>query len=157
MPPEAVITHATPGRTRIRVMSHQRDAAFFARAEAVLGQLKGVERVKANPLTGSILVLHHPGLSEIARFGESTGLFRLAGHAPAGVPVATQVYQQVRGANRVASALTGGRVDLGSLGFVVLIGLAMYQAHRGQLLGPATTLFFQAVTALSLSDKRSAT
>jgi hypothetical protein len=151
--PDAHVIHSTPGRVRIRVASRHRDEAFFAQARTQLAQLEGVKRVEANALTGSVVILHALELGALVRHCERAGLFRLSLVAPALVPASAEVSERVRGANRIVSSLAGGRIDFATLGFATLVGAAIYQASRGQLLGPAVTLLFQAITALSLSRK----
>ncbi len=75
--------HHVPGRLRLRLGVIKRNAAAAAQACAILGSLPGVERVSANPVTGSVLIHYNPGVTAPARLGEE---LRLAGFA---VPTAT--------------------------------------------------------------------
>ena len=74
----ATVVHSLPGRLRVAVPRLRRDARAAAAVRARLRRLPGVGTVRANPLTGSILVEHdgRPG-------GEAAILSCLAdaGHA----------------------------------------------------------------------------
>ena len=141
------------GRTRLRVLPRQRDAEFFARVQSHLLQLDGVDHVETNALTASVLIVHHLDADELVRRCEAAGLFTLCTPTGTVTPLATQVYTRARTATRAFASMSDGRVDLAALAFVTLVGLAIHQGRRGQLLGPAVTLLFQAVTALSLSNR----
>src|SRR5579872_3715897 len=63
--PEARVVHATTRRLRLKIADRRRDEAFFGEVEKQLGGWDSIERVEANPLTGSVLV----------HFTEPAGLF----------------------------------------------------------------------------------
>jgi hypothetical protein len=139
------VTHRAPGRLRLKVPDRRGDAQWFDRAAAALSVCEGVARVEANPLTASLLVLFGSGfsLSEIHRAAGAAGLFVLEGAAP---PVAAVVRagDGLRELDARLRALSGGEADVRSLVFAGLLGLAALQFLRGHVLGPASTLLWQA-------------
>ena len=52
--------HMLDGRLRVKVADVKGSPRVAALVEAQLSELQGVERVSANPLTGSVLVLYDP-------------------------------------------------------------------------------------------------
>ena len=50
------VVHAIPGRLRLKVDKVKGDPVFAQKAETTLGQVSGIERVEAKPLTGSVLI-----------------------------------------------------------------------------------------------------
>jgi Heavy metal associated domain 2 len=52
--------HSTPGRMRIRVPDRRGDEGFCREMEQELARNPGILQVRANPLTGSVLILFDP-------------------------------------------------------------------------------------------------
>lgn len=58
--PSPMTMHLTPGRLRLRLLERRGDEAFARQVEQALAPLPGVTQVRANPVTGSVLVLFDP-------------------------------------------------------------------------------------------------
>lgn len=56
----ARIVHHVPGRLRIKVMGVRAEAEFFAEVQRVIGTLHGVDTVRVNPASSSIVVDYRP-------------------------------------------------------------------------------------------------
>lgn len=125
--PRAYIARRCSGQVRFKLPRRKHDAAFFGRAAEVLGRFPAVEALEVNPLTGSILVHHRATLEEVAQFAHEQNLFTLA-QRPERVPPGRP---SPRGEPRNALML-----------LVLLFGLI--QLARGNVLGPASTLFWMA-------------
>lgn len=52
------VTHALPGRVRLKVARFKGDPELARRAGEKLAKVPGIKQVQANPLTGSLLILH---------------------------------------------------------------------------------------------------
>jgi hypothetical protein len=52
------VVHAMPGRVRLKVDKVKGNAAFAQKAQDKLGQMPGIKRVEAQPVTGSVLVYY---------------------------------------------------------------------------------------------------
>ena len=61
---EVQVLHRLPGRLRLGIARLQGNEALARLLESELSNLLGVESVKANPITGSLLLLFDSGLSE---------------------------------------------------------------------------------------------
>lgn len=56
----ARIVHHVPGRLRIKVLGVPGEAEFFAAVQSVIGTLHGVDSVRVNPVSSSIVVDYRP-------------------------------------------------------------------------------------------------
>ncbi len=130
----ATVVHMLPGRIRLRFASRRGDAAFFEGLVRDLSAHPLVDRVRANPLTGSLLLEHSAGPAELASFAEHSGL-PVALEAPSPGPAAPSRARR-RGRLR-AMRLSGPAATLSALG--------LYQATRGRLLGSGGELFWHAL------------
>ena len=109
--PSFASMHLTPGRLRLRMPERRGDERFAQQVEAALARMPGVTQARANPVTGSILVLFDPrqldALQILAEL-ESRGL--VGRHLPPPAPplgeVATRVGAAV-GKELVKTALLG--------------------------------------------------
>ena len=52
------VAHAMPGRVRLKVDKVKGNPAFAQKAQDKLGQMPGIKKVEAHPLTGSVLVYY---------------------------------------------------------------------------------------------------
>jgi hypothetical protein len=85
--------HSTLGRMRIRVPDRRGDEGFSQLMEQELGRNPGVTQVRANPLTGSVLILFDPLRVDDRQILDDLGRLGLVGDlicsAPSDVPAAT--------------------------------------------------------------------
>lgn len=56
----ARIVHHVPGRLRIKVVGAREETEFFAAVQGVIGTLHGVDSVRVNPASSSIVVDYRP-------------------------------------------------------------------------------------------------
>lgn len=130
MLPEATISHHTARRLRIHIPQRKRNPAFFAKIRDELAKLEGVERVEANPSTGSVLIHHRSSVGAIAQFAETAKLFALAVEGAPLNPtsLASRINENVRKLNKQLVAATHGTLDLTS---VTAFGLAVGGVLKG--------------------------
>ncbi len=144
---DAYITHATRGRVRIKIPDRKGDSAYFSSLKeklAGLSELPGIQRVEANPLTGSILVTHTldlpaSDLALVAQYSEFNNLFRLRVSPPDHTPVSGGLEQTLRETKGKVGGLTGGEIDTGMLAILGLLGIAIVQLNRGNIMIPAVS------------------
>src|SRR5947209_4619929 len=60
MKPVLEYVHAINGRMRVKVPEVKRSVGFARRIEGWLASMEGVHQVRANPVTGNVLILHDP-------------------------------------------------------------------------------------------------
>src|SRR4030065_1545562 len=142
MLPHAEITHNSPGRLRLRIRAQRGHADYFAGIEEKLVQCPGIERVVANPVTGSVLLEPAIDLAALVAFTQAQQLFQLAQTPALMAPLTQQVAEHFADLNGELRRFSGGGIDLGALGFIGVVELAAVQVPPGQGLGPAATLLW---------------
>lgn len=131
----ATIEHVIPGRIRLRFAGERGNKPFFEQLVALVSRYPAVEEVRANPLTGSVVVRHSASFDELGRVAVQMGLVsqKTLGELKA---------QQQTGARRWAAALL--RPGQSELPPMLLTGLGILQMLRGRMLGPASETFWHA-------------
>jgi copper chaperone CopZ len=82
MRPVLEYVHAINGRMRVKVPEVKRSVTFARRIEGWLGSMEGVREVRANPVTGNVLILHDP---ELIAGREILGALIAAGYMGMGI------------------------------------------------------------------------
>jgi hypothetical protein len=133
---------------RLRVPTRRHDHEFFTRVVAALRPL--VAELHVNPATASLLIEdpEEVALDAVLEFARTHGLFE----APNGgvLRLAESVVHGARQFDRTVRRVSGGQLDLRALAFLSLLGGALYQLLRGELLAPAATLGWYAAAVLAL-------
>lgn len=142
MLPTATIEHSMPGRLRVKIPHRRGDVSYFRSAMEKLSEHPKIAGLRANPVTGSILIQHEtdlPSLREIAAKGD---LFDLQEQSS---PPTVRPARAVR-------VSEGGSAALGGRGATAagLAGLALVQAMRGNALGPASENLWNAYGGLRI-------
>jgi hypothetical protein len=154
MRPQAFAVHRLPRRTRLQIPALRHDAERLHSVGEALSRCPGVNAVRTNQLTGSVLVEHDDGdLDVIVVYAQESELFDLNLEGPRG-PETSPAAVVERGLARLDSWVrseTGDRSTLGSVTFVALLVASVWQAARGQVLPAAATLAWY---ALALAPER---
>jgi hypothetical protein len=149
------VAHQTQGRTRLRLTQRlagqQRDeqlATLIGLAER-LGQTlpddSGLLRVEPRPATGS-LIIEHPDC-DIDELERTLGALDCRLESPPAQTVRPGLSPLLSGldqADRTLRESTSDATDLRTLMFLLLVGLAVAQLLRGQVMAPATSLLWYA-------------
>lgn len=151
MLPRAYIIHQARGRLRLRIREKRQDLDYFQAVCAQLESLAGVTETRFNGTTGSLLLLHpellyvelEPQLKELA-------LFELVDGPEPKSPALNPVFAGFSWIDQAISEGSAGNVDLRSLAFIGLIGVAAQQLYRGNIAGPAIPML---LSALSLAQQ----
>lgn len=151
MVPNAICSHQIRGRLRIRVDGRRGQPDYFARAKERMLACHGVTQVEVNPATAGILILHDGDVETIAGYAEQHDLFVLNRAAADTVVIQQRAAESLGDLDRFFKALSGGTIDLGSVLFLLLVGMGMVQVLEGQVMVPAVTLFWYALTSLQFS------
>jgi len=146
MKPVAQVIHQTRDRTRLRVPGKKRDDKFFSDIEEQLRKLQGIEEVKTNSLSSSVLLLHPDSepqdtlnrVEKLKLFDSIDTTFepKTAGLNPATI---------TQGFSKLEDSFSAFTEKEHTPFFFLLIGLAAMQAARGQILGPAIPLLSYAL------------
>jgi hypothetical protein len=146
MTPKAYILHQVPGRIRLRVKEKRQDWSYFEEARRRLESLSGIAEVRVNATTGTILLLHPQrpfGTLEPQLRGLE--LFDLREGSEPETPALAPVLKGISTVGQAIDGETSGSIDLRTLLFVALVLLAVRQMMRGDLLGPALPLLWNAL------------
>lgn len=127
----ATIEHVIPGRIRLRFAGERGNKPFFEQLVALVSQYPAVEEVRANPLTGSVVVRHSASLDELGRVAVQLGL----------VSEKTLAELKAQQPRKWLAMLNPRQSEVPSL---VLTGLGVLQMLRGRTLGPASETFWHA-------------
>jgi hypothetical protein len=145
MTPKARISHELPGRVRLKIPERRGDARYFASLKAQISALSGVERVQVSALAASILIEHDrstlEGIMDVLRDKE---LFEVLSDASSAVPAVDSAHAGMLALDDALSRISRGTADLRTLVLLVLLGLAVRQLLRGQILAPAVSLLWYA-------------
>lgn len=142
---KASLCHRTTGRFRVRIPARRGDEAFFARARQVLLQHASVREVRANAMTGSLLVLHVGECAEILAHGEAVGLFESTREPPTRQTIAGWLDRLDKFDEDFLWARMDDSPQRAATG---LFMLAVLQALRGSILPSAPTLLGEAMRLL---------
>jgi hypothetical protein len=151
MLPQAQISHYTVNRLRIKIPSKRGQGAYFTFLKENLSKYHGIEEVRVNPMTGSVLLLHNLDATKIAQFGTANNLFLLHSPRPNPVTLHQNVVNSFGRLNEHVKASTGGELDIPSLAFLGLIGAGIYQLTIGNFIMPSWYTAFWYATSIVLS------
>jgi len=141
----AHVVHQLPGRLRLRIPEHRKDEAFFDSLAGRLREIEDIISVSRDALTASLLIHHQVPEDRIWSFLEELLELTLQ-PAPATATAysLSSVGAGIQAVNHSLQRASGGATDLRTLLFLLLVGLAIRQILRGQIMIPATGLLWNA-------------
>ncbi|MGD8312163.1 MAG: hypothetical protein PVJ66_06160 [Gammaproteobacteria bacterium] len=153
--PVACIVHQVRGRIRLRIREKRQDETYFEDARSLLESLPGIVQVSVNSSTASI-VMHHelPNNDVLLERLDDCGLFVLGTESAQQTTTFAPLRNGLSGIEQALKSGTAGSVDLRTLAFLGMMGLTLHQILRGQVLGPALPMLWN---AFSLIDRASST
>ncbi|MCA1367163.1 hypothetical protein I6F15_07095 [Bradyrhizobium sp. BRP14] len=143
MLPTANVEHFMSGRLRVKVPHRRGDVSYFRSAVEKLSEHPEIAGLRANPMTGSILIQHETDLPSIREIAAKSEIFDLQ-EAPPPRPRHASPPAKAQAADGTAVLAGGSATTIG------LTSLAFYQAIRGNALGPATENFWNAYGGLRI-------
>lgn len=127
----------TPSRLRIKIDGHKNDAAFFEELQKQLTAEFDLNRVTANPETGSVLLEGDAvDPAAVGAFGQTHALFSLAQRPQKPSGIAERIGRSIGGVNAGVRSASAGELDLPSLVFVLLLISGAFQLLRGNFSAP---------------------
>jgi hypothetical protein len=151
--PSAFLSHVAAGRMRLRIPSKKRDASYFSSLKERMSKCGGVERIETNPLTASMLIVHNGDARAICGFAADSGLFSVKELKTNPANAHQGVSELFEGMNKRIKGLTGNGMDIGSLSFLALAGVGIYQISRGNFSAPAWYTAFWYALNIFLKSK----
>lgn len=145
----AYVIHRAPGRARLKIPERRNDRRFFAELAERMTGCAGVERIEANPTTGSVLVMHAGEFEPILEFAREQRIFAPA-EPDAGQPtIAQRLRGEFRAMDGALRRSTDGQIDISMAVFLLLVAASVVQLFRGRVFGPASTLLLSASSLLA--------
>ncbi|MGR7996867.1 MULTISPECIES: hypothetical protein [unclassified Xanthobacter] len=161
------VAHQTVGRTRLVALSPLDGSTLAACATRV--NASGLARAEARPRSNGLILTHAGPWQAVADSLHAAGLRLPAGaelapapvgaappartpRRPAGHPIGA-AYDAFARSNAAVAEASGGRLDITNAAFLLLVASGMVQLMRGQIAGPALSLFSQALTLAVLHGK----
>jgi hypothetical protein len=148
IPEDAYMSHMSSGRLRVKIPSKKGDETFFSEMKAWLSGIPGMERVEANSLTGSVLMVHSIDQETIVDFMKANNLnLPRAGlhstHSSGFHREATDAFSTL---DKRVKSFIGEGVNIGALAFLALVGAGTYQIAKGNFAAiPWYTAFWYAL------------
>ena len=127
--PKAFVIFQGSGRTRVRIPALKYDPEGLARCARTLAEAPGVVSVSASPVTGTVLILHDGGREAVLERLKAAGFPAVDAVAPAWADDRLPSWRYVVAA--------------------VFLLLAVQQASRGNVFGPASSLVAAALAVIS--------
>jgi hypothetical protein len=146
------VAHRTPGRVRLSVPGLERNPGEARRIADAAAAVRGVSKVEARTATGSLVLFHLDDWTTVAerlRVALGAAIEEAEPPPPPGGSAFESTAGLVDALNSAARRAFGGRTDLTELVFLALLGAGTIQLARGQVVGPATTLFSQALQLMT--------
>lgn len=131
--PDAHLSHLAPGRLRVKIPSKKGDVSYFAYLGKKLSSLDGVEKVKVNPLIGSVLFIHTVDSKMIAEYARANNFFYLNRTNLSPSNLHQRVSETFSGLNNRIKGFSGGELDMGAMAFLILLGAGIYQIGKGNI------------------------
>ena len=150
MAPCAYVVHQIRCRLRLRIKDKRNDYPYFEAVRRELDLIPGVEEVRVNPATGTILLLHaEQSVGRLQHRLRQLDLFEIIDGPEPATPVLAPLTQGIAMIDQTLLDSSGGRVDLRAVAYIGLMAVTVHQIRRGQLLGPALPLIGQAFSLLN--------
>ena len=137
MLPQAIVSHRTAERLRIKIPSRKGDGAFFASVKKSLDRDLTYNLVQVNALTGSVLIVDSGiDLSALANYSSKERLFTVEHRLAPVQPLGRTLFVPVLDLNRKIREFTDGAVDFPGLIFLALCGFGIFEILRGNFRPP---------------------
>lgn len=148
--PVALIAHVCAGRLRLSFPDRKEQRPFFEGICDAALRLPGVTKVEGRPATASLIITHEGSHVQLVEAARESGVFSAQDVEAAAPGNQTSDWQSlVEPLLKDLSTPSGaGR----AAAIVALLGMALLQASRGQIMPPATTALWYALSLLLVSD-----
>jgi hypothetical protein len=149
--PTAYIKHQLPGRVRLKIPQKKGDFDYFDRIAELFSDCPGITQLQFNPPAASILICHEAETHflTIVEFAQTNGLFTII-EQPEDIftiphlPLAKLTYNGIGSIDDLLMDFSRGRLDGRTILIMALIGLAVRQLTRGNIMGAASSLIWYA-------------
>ncbi|MCX7102819.1 MAG: hypothetical protein NTX38_15390 [Methylobacter sp.] len=159
--PGAYIKHQLPGRVRLKIPQKRGDFDYFERLAELFSDCPGITQLQFNPPAASLLICHgaETQFLHIAEFAHTNGLFTLIDPPEEIItiphlPLARLTADGLGNMDELLMGFSRGRLDSRTLLIMALIGLAVRQGSRGNIMGAASSLIWYAFRLLKEESEK---
>lgn len=146
------LAHVTAGRARLRLAGRLPESRVSTLADGLVA-LPDIDRVVIRPATGSLIVEGRLTADAFEAALRSSGLVSLAEPEQA-QPIGQMAQLGLWLADLKVREETRGALDIRTALALMLLGGAIVQLMRGQISGPAITLFMEALKLIDRPNDR---
>ena len=146
------LAHSCANRTRLRWLGDRQERSAILDLADAIAELEGVSRVQPRLSTGSIII-EHPEAAWSNLASQLQQQLDVEFVTPAPAPARPGLAVLSSGLDEINSALkdsSDNGLDLRTLAFLLLVGLAIAQATRGQVMVSAASLLWYAMRVTTL-------
>jgi hypothetical protein len=143
----AYVVHRTRNRIRLKVPAQRCNESFFTRLQRQLAEHPEIVSIDVNPLTASVLIVHHAGFRSEELCNPFLGLELATGED---LPrVRQDAHQRISELDRRIQQLSAGEVDLAAVLLKLTVAVATRQAGWHLLEWMAETLLRAAIKSVA--------
>jgi len=149
MLPKAYIVHQLHHRVRFRLPEMRHEAEFFEQVKNQISKLNQVAAVEVSEVTGSIMISHpETNFENLEPQLAKLDLFEINLTPPPVTPAKDILSSSVSQLDQMISEGSSGGVDLNTLAFTAVLGIALFQMTRGNFIGPAIPMLLSGMDLL---------
>jgi hypothetical protein len=145
--PVAIVAHACAGRIRLSFPDRKDQRSFFEEVCDATLRLPGVSEVEGRPGTGSLIITHDGATEALLQAAQSDRAFAVekTGDESAHAGDTLDWQALLARVTKDTSSPSGG---IRSAAIIALLVMVVLQATRGQIMPPATTALWYALSLL---------
>jgi hypothetical protein len=146
--PLAEVVHSLKGRLRLRFPTEKRDQDFFQNLLKSLSNIESIRNIKANPLTGSVLIQYDGELEEIVQRLEERFEIKRVGKNGKGEPLRDTILTATYRLDEKIKRLSSYQLDLRTLLVLLFLLLGLNEIRKGKWSSPPW--YFTLMSAITL-------
>ncbi|HUI45166.1 MAG TPA: hypothetical protein VL122_04110 [Nitrospirota bacterium] len=128
---DAVVSHNSRGRFRVKIASLKGDREAINVCKEQFMRCPGINTVEVNALTGSMLFLHETSMAAITEYARTKDIFILREQGSNPGNFHQNITETFKGIDNKIKSLTDGEMNMGGVAFVVLLGAGAIQVLSG--------------------------
>jgi len=146
--PLAEVVHSLNGRLRLRFPTEKRNQDFFQNLVESLSNIANIRDIKANPITGSVLIQYDGELEEIVQRLEERFEIKRIGKNGKGEPLRDTILAATYRLDEKIKRFSSYQVDLRTLLVLLFLLLGLNEIRKGKWSSPPW--YFALMSAITL-------
>jgi hypothetical protein len=146
--PLAEVVHSLKGRLRLRFPTEKRNQDFFQNLLESLSNIESIRNIKANPLTGSVLIQYDGELEEIVQRLEERFEIKRIGRSGKGETLRDTIITATCRLDEKIKKFSSYQLDLRTLLFFLFLLPGLNEIRKGKWSSPPW--YFVLMSAITL-------